>query len=97
LTLKASGALLGMDMNRAKDILSCEQASSFIDGCFGKKNDKCFSGERFKSRKGIMLKSGFKFNKRGKLTLSDCKAICASYCSCSAYASKNDDETGCEI
>jgi hypothetical protein len=96
LTSKASGALLGMDMNGAKDILSCEQAS-FLDGCFGKKNDKCFSGERFISRKGIMLRSGFKFNKRDKLTLSDCKAICAIYCSCSAYASKNDDETGCEI
>ncbi|GMY34219.1 G-type lectin S-receptor-like serine/threonine-protein kinase CES101 isoform X2, partial [Fagus crenata] len=96
LTLKASGALLGMDMNGEKDILSCERAS-FLDGCLGKKNDKCFSGERFISRKGIMLQSGFKFNKRDKLTLSDCKAICVSYCSCSAYASKNDDETGCKI
>ncbi len=66
-------------------------------GVLGKRMTNCFLGERFISRKGIMLRSGFNFNKRDKLTLSDCKAICAIYCSCFAYASKNDDETGYEI
>ena len=96
LTLKASGALLGMAMNGTKDILSCEQPS-FRDGCFGKKDYKCFSGGGFTARKGIMLQSGFNFNERDKLTLSDCKAKCMSYCFCQAYASTNDDETGCEL
>ena len=44
-----------------------------------------------------MLQSGFKFNEGDKLTLNDCKAMCMNYCSCDAYASTNDDETGCEI
>ena len=100
LTLKPSGDLLGMYMDEArvisKVILSCEQAY-FFDGCFGKKNVTCISGERFISRKGIKRESGFEFNKSEKLILSDCKDICAKYCSCYAYALKNDDETVCEI
>ena len=57
----------------------------------------CFAGKGFTARKRIMLWSGFKFNEGDKLTLNDCKAMCMNYCSCVAYASTNDDETGCEI
>ena len=97
LSLDTSGALWGMTTNEAPKIfLKCEQPS-FRDGCFGRKYEKCFAGKVFTARKGIMLQSGFKFNERDKLTLNDCKAMCMNYCSCDAYASTNDDETGCEI
>ena len=97
LSLDTSGALWGMTTNEAPKIfLKCEQPS-FRDGCFGRKYEECFAGEGFTARKGIMLQSGFKFNEGDKLTLNDCKAMCMNYCSCDAYASTNDDETGCEI
>lgn len=97
LSLDTSGALWGMTTNEAPKIfLKCEQPS-FRDGCFGRKYEECFAGEGFTARKGIMLQSGFKFNEGDKLTLYDCKAMCMNYCSCDAYASTNDDETGCEI
>ena len=97
LSLDTSGALWGMTANEAPKIfLKCEQPS-FHDGCFGLKYEKCIAGKGFTARKGIMLQSGFKFNEGDKLTLNDCKAMCMNYCSCDAYASTNDDETGCEI
>ena len=98
LSLDTWGALWGMTTNEAPEVfLTCEEPASFYDGCFGRKNEKCFAGKGFTARKDIMLQSGFKFNEGDKLTLNDCKAMCMNYCSCHAYASTNDDETGCEI
>lgn len=99
LSLDGSGALWGITSNDALKLdafLKCEQPS-FRDGCFGRKYEECFAGKGFTARKGIMSQSGFKFNEGDILTLNDCKAMCMSYCFCHAYASTNDDETGCEI
>lgn len=40
---------------------------------------------------------GFKFPDRDNLSLFDCQAKCFNNCSCVAFASANDDGTGCEI
>ncbi|KAM3699799.1 hypothetical protein ACJW31_05G053100 [Castanea mollissima] len=96
LSLDASGALWGMTTNAVKVILECKQPN-FLDGCFGRKYEECTAGKGFTAKKGLKAPSGFKFNEGDKLTLNDCKAMCMNYCSCVAYASTNDDETGCEI
>nr|POE64183.1 g-type lectin s-receptor-like serine/threonine-protein kinase [Quercus suber] len=97
LSLDTSGALWGMTTNEALKIFLKYEQPSFRDRCFGRKYEECFAGKGFTARKGIMLQSGFKFNEGDKLTLNDCKAMCMNYCSCDAYSSTNDDETGCEI
>lgn len=40
---------------------------------------------------------GFKFPDKDNLSLFDCRAKCFNNCSCVAFASANDDGTGCEI
>ncbi|GMI78039.1 CALLUS EXPRESSION OF RBCS 101, RESISTANCE TO FUSARIUM OXYSPORUM 3 [Hibiscus trionum] len=51
----------------------------------------------FQQHVGFMSNTGFKFSETDNLSRIDCQAKCLNDCSCVAYASKNDDGTGCEI
>ncbi|OMO66783.1 hypothetical protein COLO4_30392 [Corchorus olitorius] len=52
---------------------------------------------RFEKQNGVMSSNGYKFSESENLTLFDCHAKCSTSCSCVAYASVYDDQTGCQI
>ncbi|KAJ7962987.1 putative Receptor protein kinase [Quillaja saponaria] len=46
---------------------------------------------------GKMSMEGFKFDESENLTISDCWLKCLNNCSCVAYSTTNEDDSGCEI
>ncbi|OMO66736.1 hypothetical protein COLO4_30394 [Corchorus olitorius] len=80
--------------------LLCLYRDSPDHGCLEQKLPECrsknsFSG--FHMTKGVMLTKGFKFSDSENLTYFGCKAKCLSNCSCFAFATVYEDDTGCEI
>ncbi|XP_021829132.1 G-type lectin S-receptor-like serine/threonine-protein kinase CES101 [Prunus avium] len=100
LMLSAGGELRGFGMDSMFTGVSCTSStnSSLKDGCVQQKLPDCRSpGEKFVLKMGLMSRDGIKFHENENLTLIDCWDECFKLCSCIAYASANDDGTGCEI
>ncbi|VVA32723.1 PREDICTED: G-type lectin S-receptor [Prunus dulcis] len=98
--LSAEGELRGFGMDSMFTGVSCTSStnSSLKDGCVQQKLPDCRSpGEKFVLKMGLMSRGGIKFYENENLTLIDCWDECFKLCSCIAYASANDDGTGCEI
>ncbi|KAG6733742.1 hypothetical protein I3842_01G239500 [Carya illinoinensis] len=99
LTLNEKGEMLVFLPDSMFPKVSCStSAPSLRAGCVEQKLPKCRSPrDKFVSKMGLMSTDGFTFGKSDNLSLSDCRALCLKNCSCVAYASTNDDGTGCKI
>ncbi|XP_062089367.1 G-type lectin S-receptor-like serine/threonine-protein kinase CES101 [Humulus lupulus] len=103
-TLSPNGEIEGYGMNLMFTEVSCLSSSSLPPslrfGCVKQKLPSCRNSSRynkFVSKVGAMSRAGFKFNENDNLTIVDCWEKCLQNCSCVAYASTNDNGTGCEI
>lgn len=76
-----------------------DPAGESMAGCAKDKVPECRDPNmNFAFEYGTMLAPiGFRFPDRDNLSLVDCQAQCFNNCSCIAFASANDDGTGCEI
>lgn len=105
LTLSPDGEIRGYGMNLMFTGVSCLGSSSSSSmpslrfGCVEQKVPSCRRGSRgkFVSKVGVVSREGFKFSANDNLTIADCWEKCFQNCSCVAYASANDNGTGCEI
>ncbi|XWS16357.1 hypothetical protein CRYUN_Cryun34aG0078800 [Craigia yunnanensis] len=91
------GELVSSKADSVASEVSCTKNLSI--GCLKQNIPECRSlgNNIFQHHLGFMSNSGFKFSESGNLSRIDCQAECLTDCSCVAYASKKDDETGCEI
>lgn len=99
LTVNAAGQLKGFGMDSFFTEVSCidSSSSSFRVGCAEQKLPDCRSSrDKFALKMGLMSGDGFRFP-NDNLTITDCWDRCLKNCSCVAYASANDNGTGCEI
>ncbi|XP_021654601.2 G-type lectin S-receptor-like serine/threonine-protein kinase CES101 isoform X1 [Hevea brasiliensis] len=105
LRINSDGDLVGFRVNGYNQEVSCSfpYAGRMIpvDGCVQQKLPECRSPEdisKFTPHDGYMSYNGFvEYSATENLTLQDCRAKCLNSCSCAAYASKYNDDTGCEI
>ncbi|KAA8541809.1 hypothetical protein F0562_022961 [Nyssa sinensis] len=102
LTMDSVGALKGFNMDplgRIFTVMSCTDASSVRAGCVKQRLPICRKNANnwFTLKRGFMSGDRFKFSESENLTFTDCRAKCLNNCSCVAYASTNDNGTGCEL
>ncbi|XVF86604.1 hypothetical protein PTKIN_Ptkin18bG0055700 [Pterospermum kingtungense] len=97
LKLNSEGELMSSEADSVVSEVSC--AKNLSIGCLKQNIPECRSlGKNiFQHHQGFMSNTGFKFSESDNLSRIDCQAECLNDCSCVAYASKNDDGTGCEI
>ncbi|XVE52099.1 hypothetical protein DITRI_Ditri02bG0094100 [Diplodiscus trichospermus] len=97
LKLNSKGELVSSMADSVASEVSCTKNLGI--GCLKQNIPQCRSLETniFQHHLGFMSNSGFKFSESDNLSRIDCQAECLNDCSCVAYASKNDDGTGCEI
>ncbi|XP_015867238.3 G-type lectin S-receptor-like serine/threonine-protein kinase CES101 isoform X1 [Ziziphus jujuba] len=99
LTVNAEGQLKGFGMDSLFTEVSCfdSSSSSLRVGCVEQKLPDCRSyHDKFVLKMGVMSRDGFRFH-NDNLSITDCWERCLKNCSCVAYASANDNGTGCEI
>ncbi|KAG8481916.1 hypothetical protein CXB51_026655 [Gossypium anomalum] len=92
------GELLSYKADSVASQVSCTKNMSI--GCMKLNVPECsrsLGNNVFQKHVGYMSDTGFKFSETDNLSGIDCQAKCLDDCSCVAYASKNDDGTGCEI
>lgn len=100
LLLSEEGELRGFGTDAMFTGVSCTSStnSTLKRGCVEQRLPDCRkSNNKFVSKLGVMSSSGIKIPENENLTLIDCWDVCFKMCSCLAYASANDDDTGCEI
>ncbi|KAL6134443.1 hypothetical protein ACLB2K_066674 [Fragaria x ananassa] len=100
LLLSEEGELRGFGTDAMFTGVSCTSStnSTLKKGCVEQRLPDCRkSNDKFVSKLGVMSSSGIKIPENENLTLIDCWDVCFKMCSCLAYASANDDDTGCEI
>ncbi|EEF46484.1 Serine/threonine-protein kinase PBS1, putative [Ricinus communis] len=103
LTINAEGVLIGFLKYDYHEEVKCITSYDYMSptvGCLEQNLPNCRSPSDaflFKPRTGYMYSDGFKYSDSENLTMIDCKLNCLKNCSCIAYASKNEDGTGCEI
>ncbi|PIN19292.1 Non-specific serine/threonine protein kinase [Handroanthus impetiginosus] len=51
----------------------------------------------FRGRRGLISGSGYQYDQNENMSLFDCEVKCRQNCSCIAFASLNNNGTGCEI
>ncbi|KAK8608463.1 hypothetical protein V6N13_023886 [Hibiscus sabdariffa] len=98
LKLNSEGELVSYMADSVASQVSCTKNMS--RGCSKQNIPACsrsLGSNVFQQHVGFMSNTGFKFSETDNLSLIDCQAKCLNDCSCVAYASKNDDGTGCEI
>ncbi|EOY26775.1 Serine/threonine-protein kinase PBS1, putative [Theobroma cacao] len=97
LKLNPEGELVSSRADSVALEVSCTKNLSV--GCLKQNIPACRSlgNKVFQHHTGFMSNTGFKFSQSDNLSRIDCQAECLHDCSCVAYASKNDDGTGCEI
>ncbi|KAL4292031.1 hypothetical protein GQ457_14G006060 [Hibiscus cannabinus] len=98
LKLNSEGGLVSYMADSVASQVSCTKNMS--RGCSKQNIPACsrsLGSNVFQQHVGFMSNTGFKFSETDNLSLIDCQAKCLNDCSCVAYASKNDDGTGCEI
>ncbi|CAI0423011.1 unnamed protein product [Linum tenue] len=101
LSIDVDGSIRGFRYGRDSVQVYCGQPYNGI-GCVPLEMPECriSNGELkfgFHSHVGFMSREGFRYSNTENLTLEDCKGMCLSACSCAAYATSNEDRTGCEI
>ncbi|KAK9282572.1 hypothetical protein L1049_005493 [Liquidambar formosana] len=68
------------------------------DGCVKETLPECRNGkEYFEEITSYIEGNGLKLDESDKLSVTDCEAKCVNNCSCFAFASTNDNKTGCQI
>ncbi|PRQ50878.1 putative protein kinase RLK-Pelle-DLSV family [Rosa chinensis] len=100
LLLNEEGELRGFGMDAMFTGVSCTSStnSTLKNGCVEQRQPDCRSShDKFVRKLGVMSRSGIKILENENMTLIDCWDACFKMCSCLAYASANDDGTGCEI
>lgn len=100
LLLNEEGELRGFRMDAMFTGVSCTSStnSTLKNGCVEQRQPDCRSShDKFVPKLGVMSRSGIKILENENMTLIDCWDVCFKMCSCLAYASSNDDGTGCEI
>ncbi|MBA0695735.1 hypothetical protein Goari_002342, partial [Gossypium aridum] len=98
LKLNSEGELVSYKADSVASQVSCTKNMSI--GCMKLNVPECsrsLGNNVFQQHVGYMSNTGFKFSETDNLSRIDCQAKCLDDCSCVAYASKNDDGTGCEI
>ncbi|MBA0840489.1 hypothetical protein Goarm_003070 [Gossypium armourianum] len=98
LKLNSEGELVSYKADSVASQVSCTKNMSI--GCMKLNVPECsrsLGNNVFQQHVGYMSNTGFKFTETDNLSRIDCQAKCLDDCSCVAYASKNDDGTGCEI
>ncbi|XAR50633.1 Non-specific serine/threonine protein kinase [Bertholletia excelsa] len=67
-------------------------------GCAKEIQPECGRGDYwFEDKRGDIFDDGLKFGESYNLSIFDCQAKCENDCSCVAFASINDNGTGCQI
>ncbi|XP_012455053.1 G-type lectin S-receptor-like serine/threonine-protein kinase CES101 isoform X1 [Gossypium raimondii] len=98
LKLNSEGELVSYKADSVASQVSCTKNMSI--GCMKLNVPECsrsLGNNVFQQHVGYISNTGFKFSETDNLSRIDCQAKCLDDCSCVAYASKNDDGTGCEI
>ncbi|MBA0779393.1 hypothetical protein Gotri_003648 [Gossypium trilobum] len=98
LKLNSEGELVSYKADSVASQVSCTKNMSI--GCMKLNVPECsrsLGNSVFQQHVGYVSNTGFKFSETDNLSRIDCQAKCLDDCSCVAYASKNDDGTGCEI
>lgn len=99
LLLNEEGELIGFGMDSVFTGVSCTSSNSTLEnGCVEQRLPDCRSSrDKFVFKLGVVSRNGNKILENENMTLIDCWDVCFKMCSCLAYASANDDGTGCEI
>ncbi|KAK9923333.1 hypothetical protein M0R45_031758 [Rubus argutus] len=99
LLLNEEGELIGFGMDSAFTGVSCTSSNSTLEnGCVEQRLPDCRSSrDKFVLKLGVVSRNGNKILGNENMTLIDCWDVCFKMCNCLAYASANDDGTGCEI
>nr|DAD44703.1 TPA_asm: hypothetical protein HUJ06_002933 [Nelumbo nucifera] len=94
--------LNSMELARTSLVLECLNPSNepyWSPGCVEqKKLPECRRGdEEFLDRRGQIVGQPLQIDSDPSLGITDCDAKCWSICDCVAYATANDNETGCQL
>lgn len=86
-------------MDSAFTGVSCTSSNSTLEnGCVEQRLPDCRSSrDKFVLKLGVVSRNGNKILGNENMTLIDCWDVCFKMCNCLAYASANDDGTGCEV
>ncbi|KAJ1376367.1 PAN/Apple domain, partial [Sesbania bispinosa] len=87
-------------MDRLKHTCSSDNPSH-VSGCVAQRFTTCRNQDTYVSmtnfKYGNMSQEGYKNEELEKLSLYDCGVKCLNSCSCFAYSSTTEDNTGCQM